>query len=258
MITLAIHTANHWPDSVCHISLAKIQQGQIIDTLDTYIYAEEFDPFFTSLHGIRAEDVKQAPTFKAFEPILTQWLTNETVVAYYAPYEEQVLRDVYAAQGKLVPNVNFLSLLQRAKTEWPHITPSLPHIALQVAPTLAPTEGEMLAAILCAMQWTETDLLLTAPSAVSSVQSLVGETIVFTGGLEGMTRSTAARLIRQQGAMFSNTITMHTTLLVISASSLERHECTGQESTKWRRAKQLIAQGQTLRIITEQQFKDFL
>lgn len=258
MITLAIHTANQWPDSVCHISLAKIQQDQIIDTLDTYIYAEEFDPFFTSLHGISAEDVKQAPTFKAFEPILTQWLTNETVVAYYAPYEEQVLRDVYAAHDILVPNASFLSLQQRAKTQWPHITPSLPHVALQVAPILAPTEGEMLAAILCAMQWSAADLAMTAPSAASSLTTLAGETIVFTGGLAGMTRSTAARFIRQQGAMFSNTMTKHTTLLVISASSLERHERTGQESTKWRRAKQLIAQGQALRIVTEQQFKDFL
>lgn len=257
MITLAIHTANQWPDSVCHISLAKIKQHKIIDTLDTYIYANDFDPFFTSLHGINASDVAQAPTFAAFEPILTQWLTNEVVVAYYAPHEEQILRDIYSAHDLLLPNYTFMSLQARAKTEWPNIPPTLMHMALQTSPTLAPTEGEMLATILCAMRWTKDDLQTTSLPA-PAISSLVGETIVFTGGLAGMTRTAAARLIRQQGAMFSNTITKHTTLLVISTSSLERHERTGQESIKWRRAKQLQMQGQPLRMMNEQEFTTFL
>lgn len=257
MITLAIHTANQWPDSVCHISLAKIQQHTIIDTLDTYIYADDFDPFFTSLHGISASDVAQASTFAAFAPILTQWLTNEVVVAYYAPYEEQILRDTYNAHDLLIPNCTFTSLQARAKMEWPNVTPTLMHMALQASHTLAPSEGEMLATILCAMRWTKDDLQTTTQFA-SVVTSLAGETIVFTGGLADMTRATAARLIRQQGAMFSNTITKHTTLLVISASSIERHERTGQESTKWRRAKQLQMQGQPLRMMSEQDFSALL
>lgn len=258
MITLAIHTANQWPDSVCHISLAKVKDDTIIDTLDTYIHATEFDPFFTSLHGITAQDVQHAPTFAKFAPILTQWLTNEDVVAFYAPYEAQVLHDVYEAHDLLAPTCQMYSVQPIAKTTYPSVTPTLPQFALHITKQLAPTESEMLAHILCETKWQLSDFVEQTPNVAHTITSLIGETVVFTGGLAGMTRSTAARLIRQQGAMFSNTITKHTTVLVVSETSMSRYEQTGHESTKLRRAKQLQAQGQNIRIMSEAEFKQLL
>lgn len=258
MITLTIHTANQWPDSVCHISLAKVIEYQIVDTLDTYIQATDFDPFFTSLHGITAQDVQHAPTFKDFEPILTQWLTNEQVIAFHAPYEEQVLREVYSAHDLLMPSCQLYSLQACAKKHYPDVTPTLAQFAMHMTQRLAPTESEMLAAILCETKWQVNDLAINEATPTRALTTLIGETIVFTGGLEGMTRATAARLIRQQGAMFSNTITKHTTILVVSNSSMLRFNLNGHESTKLRRAKQLQAQGQAIRIMSEDDFKTFL
>lgn len=258
MITLAIHTANQWPDSICHISLAKIINQEIIDTLDTYIQATDFDPFFTSLHGITEQDVQHAPTFKYFAPILTQWLTNETVVAFHAPYEQQVLKEVYESHDLLMPNCQLYSLQPCAKQHYPTVTPTLAQFAMHITHNLAPTESEMIADILCATNWQVADLAFHESTHTAPLTTLIGETIVFTGGLEGMTRSTAARLIRQQGAMFSNSMTKHTTILVVSNSSIMRFEQSGHESSKLRRAKQLQTQGQAIRIMTEDEFKMFL
>lgn len=261
MITLAIHTANQWPDSICHISLTKLDaQWTVIDSLDCYIHATDFDPFFTSIHGIEEQDVRHSPTFKSFAPILTQWLTNEEVVAFHAPFEEQALRASFATHQLDIPPCAFKSLLPRAKEEWPDETPTLHHFATTLAEPLAPTDSEMIASIMRSQKWEYHDLSTVVSDDLQQhpIQSLAGETIVFTGGLQQMTRTTAARLVRQQGAMFSNTMTKHTTLLVISASSLSRHETSGVESTKWRRAKQLQRQGQPIQIITEEQFQTFL
>lgn len=258
MITLTIHTANQWPDSVCHISLAKIIDSEIVDTLDTYIQATDFDPFFTSLHGITAQDVQHAPTFQQFEPILTQWLANEQVVAFHAPYEEQVLREVYSAHDLFMPSCQLYSLQACAKKHYPAVTPTLPQFAMHITEQLAPTDSEMIAMILCETNWQVHDLSFNEETPTSVLTTLIGETIVFTGGLEGMTRATASRLIRQQGAMFSNSITKHTTILVVSNSSMTRFDLHGHESTKLRRAKQLQAQGQAIRIISEDEFKTFL
>lgn len=258
MITLAIHTANQWPDSVCHISLAKIQDGLTTDTLDTYIHATEFDPFFTSLHGITAQDVQHAPNFTSFAPILTQWLTHENIVAFYAPYESQVLRDVYEAYDLLLPPYQMYSMQQIAKMTYQSVTPTLPQFAMHITKQLAPTESEMLADILCETRWQLNDLTDEIPSLDNTATSLIGETVVFTGSLTNMTRATAARLIRQQGAMFSNTMTKQTSVLVVSNESISRYEQTGHESTKLRRAKYLQAQGQNIRIINETEFKKFL
>ncbi len=258
MITLAIHTANQWPDSICHVSLAKIDADfTVIDSLDCYIQATDFDPFFTSIHGIEAQDVQHSLTFSSFAPILTKWIANEEIVAFFAPFEEQALRASFDTHQLAFPPCTFKSLLPRAKKEWPQVTPTLAQFAMFASEQLAPTDAEMIATILHEKKWHYADLNDFSRDVTKTIHSLVGETVVFTGGLQQMTRSTAARLIRQQGALFSNTLTKHTTLLVVSSSSVARHEQTGAESTKWRRAKQLQLQGQPIQIITEEQFHTF-
>ncbi len=81
---------------------------------------------------------------------------------------------------------------------------------------------------------------------------LVGENIVFTGALQ-MPRREAADLAHEAGAAVESGVTKHTTMLVVGDQDIDKlagHEKSG----KHRKAEQLIAQGQPLRIVGEADF----
>lgn len=93
-VAIDIETANQWRDSICSIGLVKVVNGEIQDTLYTYINPEQpFDEYHTHQHGLTTEMVQLAPTFKEFYPTLCRWLNNQYVVAHYVKYDENVIQE---------------------------------------------------------------------------------------------------------------------------------------------------------------------
>jgi DNA polymerase-3 subunit epsilon len=81
---------------------------------------------------------------------------------------------------------------------------------------------------------------------------LVGESIVFTGALQ-MPRRDAADVAHEAGAAVEQGVTKHTTMLVVGDQDIEK--LAGYEkSSKHRKAEQLIAKGQAIRIVGEADF----
>lgn len=81
---------------------------------------------------------------------------------------------------------------------------------------------------------------------------LFGEVMAFTGALH-LTRQEAADLAAKAGCRVTSGVTRHTTMLVIGdqdASRLKGHT----KSSKHRKAEQLVAAGQTIRILRESDF----
>lgn len=61
---LDFETANASRSSVCSIGLAKVKNGEIIDTYYSLVNpGERFDSRNIAVHGIRPEDVRNAPSF---------------------------------------------------------------------------------------------------------------------------------------------------------------------------------------------------
>lgn len=84
---------------------------------------------------------------------------------------------------------------------------------------------------------------------------LVGETVVFTGALS-LPRRAAVDRAHELGAAVEPGVTAHTTLLVVGDQDLSK--LVGQQkSTKLRKAEQLIAKGQSIRILAENDFMAF-
>jgi DNA polymerase-3 subunit epsilon len=81
---------------------------------------------------------------------------------------------------------------------------------------------------------------------------LVGESIVFTGALQ-MPRREAADLAHEAGAAVESGVTKHTTMLVVGDQDIDKlagHDKSG----KHRKAEQLMAKGQPVRIVGEGDF----
>jgi DNA polymerase-3 subunit epsilon len=82
---------------------------------------------------------------------------------------------------------------------------------------------------------------------------LFGENLVFTGALS-IPRSTATNAAALAGCEVASGVTKHTTLLVVGDQDI-RTLAGHEKSSKHRRAEDLIAKGQAIRIIGESDFQ---
>lgn len=259
-ISLSIKTANQWPDSICAIDLIKVENNEITDSLHSYIHTEQdFDPFYTSLHGIEKADVEHSPSFAEFAPILHNWLEQQNVISFYQPYEALCIQESYDSLGQLPPIFTHRSLLPYAKQNI-HNLPSYAlsdlakHLDIpeqisdaarlaQVAMTLLKEQNQWLSLL--------NDELILHKEPLATLQQ---KTIVFTGGLQGMRRSDAAKLVMRAGGFFSNTMSKKVDILVISKKSQQNFDHTMHQSSKWRLATTLQQQGHPIDMITEETF----
>ena len=85
-------TANHRRDSACAVGLATGCNGRIVASR-TYTIRPPTPQFsFTWIHGVRWEDVRDAPTFGDLWPTLRGWIDNvEFLAAHNASFDRSVL-----------------------------------------------------------------------------------------------------------------------------------------------------------------------
>ncbi|MGE3274256.1 MAG: tetratricopeptide repeat protein [Vicinamibacterales bacterium] len=102
------------------------------------------------------------------------------------------------------------------------------------------------------------DLMSELPSRTAGGQSLLGETVVFTGKLWSLGRREARALAEKLGAGVADEVTARTTLLVAGGETypdgVPDPAAPGAASQKLRRAFQLVADGASLRLIGEDDF----
>lgn len=268
-IAIEIETANLWRDSICSIGLVKIVDNQVVDTLFTYINPDQpFDEYHTSHHGITEDMVRFSSAFEDFYPILNHWLTNQIVIAYYRDFDESVIEEACTSINKLMPYCHFGDILSFSKQNLKHLQfYTLQSIASQFNISLDKERAEIIAELILRFEQYFNDFALSKltnnqsqlsvqNSSFSSPTDFQGKTIVFTGGLEGLTRSMAAKKIRSYGGIFSNTVTKQTDMLIVSNSSWQKAQ-SGQKSSKLQKAEQLQADGFAIKIIPEEKVRTY-
>lgn len=263
-IALSIKTANQWPDSICAIQLTKIEDCKVVNTLSTYIHTtQDFDPFYVAQHGIEQTDVQHAPTFDEFSPILQNWLHEQTVLSFYEPYESLCLTESYESINKLCPTFQHFSILPYLKSTLTSLQSySLHAICTTLEIPEQVTDADYIAQLVIKTMPEQTDwkklLQKQIQRQAEPLVSLMQKTIIFTGALNGIRRSEAAKLVMRAGGLFSNTMSKKVDILVISQKSLDKFHFNEQQSSKWRNAIQLQQQGYAIEIITEEQFLQFI
>lgn len=269
-IAIEVETANQWRDSICAVGLVKIVDNKIVNTLYTYLNPNQpFDEYFIAQHGITEEMVQLSPTFEAFYPILNDWLTNQIVISYYRKFDQSVIEEACRTIDKLSPYCKFGDILQFTKQKLHHQQHfSLQSIAAQFEVSLDKERAEIIANLVLNLEHYFTDFTLnqliqnqslptTYTSSFSSSNDFQGKTVVFTGGLEGVTRSMAAKKVRSYGGIFSNTVTKQIDLLIVSDSSWQKAKL-GQKSSKLQKAEHLQSLGFNIEIIPENKVKSYL
>jgi DNA polymerase-3 subunit epsilon len=134
-------TANSSRASVCAVGLAKVRDGQIVRGSGGLIRPPLGHGYFswanTGVHGITAEMVTTAPSWRRAGLWLRDFVGDDLLVAHNAPFDMSVLRHACAAEGIPVPGVDYLCTLALARRVCDLPSNRLPAVAAEFGVTLA-------------------------------------------------------------------------------------------------------------------------
>ncbi len=131
-VAIDFETANELRTSACSIGVAWIENGRVTATEEHLIRPREmrFNPFNSAIHGIRADDVADAPEFPAVWARLRDRVEGRLVLAHNAAFDLSVLRHTLTDYGLDWPACSYLCTVVLARRAWPGLTAhKLNHLA---------------------------------------------------------------------------------------------------------------------------------
>jgi len=277
-VAIDVETANPDMSSICQIGLVKYENGVLSDEWKSYVNPEGyFNGINVSIHGIDESVVRGAPKFPELAETLRSYLEG-TVVVCHTQFDRVALYRAATRYGITPPASIWLDSARIARRAWKECAYSgyglhnvcemlgydfNHHDALEDAKAAAHI---VLAAInetgLGLEGWLKRvpqpiDLTAVSSGVPNSREgnaegALYGEVLVFTGALV-IPRREAADLAASIGCRVASGVTNKTTMLVVGDQDITKlagHE----ESSKQRKAKDLIEKGSPIRILTESDF----
>ena len=118
-VAIDFETATVRRDSACAVGLAAGSGGRVVLSR-TYLIRPPVARFtFTSLHGLRWDDVRDAPTFADLWPALRGWIDDAAfVAAHNARFDRGVLHACCARYRLRPPRARFTCTVQLARARW--------------------------------------------------------------------------------------------------------------------------------------------
>jgi DNA polymerase-3 subunit epsilon len=281
-VAIDVETANPDISSICQIGIAKFSDNKVIEEWVSLINPEDdFDFFNMEIHGICETDVVIAPTFPEIIEKLRYFLEGNICVCH-SHFDRISIAKTLKKYSLEIPDIIWLDSAKVARRTWEEIAHSgygLAQICQKIGYQFkhhdaledAKASGHV---ILAAIERSQIDLaswlkhvsqpinpeLSSQGSSIKRIGNtagkLLGEVIVFTGALN-LTRNEAANLAAELGCSVDQNVTKKTTILVVG--SQDSHKLAGNEkSSKHRKAEQLIASGQNIKIIYEHDFQELV
>ncbi len=273
-VAIDFETANPDLASICQIGAVTFQDDKIVDTWQTLLNPEDyFDPMNVSIHGIYEDMVQDAPTFPQVFGSLKHLIAGQIVVCHSHFDRVALDRVIYRYTLSKIDCVwlDTAKVVRRAWTEFSRKGYGLKKVAEtlgiefehHVAEEDARAAGEILLRAIAETGMSLQDWLIRVNKPIdlnvgeitregNPDGPLAGEVVVFTGTLS-MPRREAADLAAEAGCEVAAAIKKTTTLLVVGDQDIRRlvgHE----KSSKHRKAEDLIAKGQLIRIVGESDF----
>ena len=128
-VAIDFETANHHRDSACAVGLA-VGRGGRIEVVRSFLIRPPTPQFaFTWIHGLRWEDVRDAPTFGELWPTLRAWIDNaEFLAAHNALFDRSVLDACCARYRLRAQRMRFTCTVQLARSQWGIYPTRLPDV----------------------------------------------------------------------------------------------------------------------------------
>lgn len=120
VLAIDFETANQQRSSPCALGVAWVENGLIARTEYRLIRPKEmiFSFFNIAIHGIRPEDVADAPEFPEVMAAFKHEFSGALVLAHNAAFDMSVLRKTLDEYGLDYPEFDYLCTLRLAKQIW--------------------------------------------------------------------------------------------------------------------------------------------
>jgi len=121
-LALDFETATSQLDSPCELGIAVVRSGAVREVRNWLIkprYWPYFNPWNVAVHGIRPQDVEDAPRWAGIWQEVAQLLHGATVVAHNASFDMGVLRGTLASHDLAHPTFQYFCSVTMAKRVWP-------------------------------------------------------------------------------------------------------------------------------------------
>lgn len=282
-------TANSSRASACAVGLAKVRDGQIVDTASWLIKPpvglDTFSLWNVRVHGITAEMVAGAPTWERVAVDVMEFVGDDDLVAHNARFDRAVLEQtcgVFDIEGPDARWYDTLPIARRVLTLGSYSLPfvaqaleleDLTHhealadaiqaarIAIALAQrdeadslsALASPVGRSAARLSGARTLTDGDGSRAAGdfTSLEATDVLAGESLVFTGALKLHKREEAHALVEHFGGAWQANVTKTTTILVSGDLDPRTFRPGATLSRKLQKAMDLAERGQRIEIWTE-------
>jgi DNA polymerase-3 subunit epsilon len=120
VVAIDFETANKSLLSPCSVGLARMEKGEIVDTFYTLLkpYHPYFDPDNIAIHGIKSEDVKEAPSFSEVWDDVLSFVGEDFLIAHNAPFDIGILKANLRNSYIPIPSIEYGCTLQIARKIW--------------------------------------------------------------------------------------------------------------------------------------------
>lgn len=275
-LALDVETANPDYSSICQIGVATFEEGNLVDAWSTLVKPEDyFDSINISIHGIKEDDVQNAPTIPQIYEKLKQ-LTENNIVIHHMPFDKVALSRAFNKYKLDQFQINWLDSAKVARRTWDEFACSgygLKNVSDKLninfehhdALEDAIAAGKIVMKAMEEEDCTIEDIIKRSNQPITPKTHnkihlegnpegiLFGETIVFTGTLS-IERKEAAELAAKAGCTVVDGVNKNINILVVGLQDLKKLNGK-QKSSKQIKVEQLISKGVDIRIITEEDFK---
>jgi DNA polymerase-3 subunit epsilon len=273
-VALDFETANADMSSICQLGLVHFKDGLLQEEWKTFVDPEDFfDEINVSIHGIDETTVKGAPTLQDIASRICSFLDGRIAVCH-THFDRVALHKACAKYNLRVPTCTWLDSARVTRRTWDQFAyrgyglgnvcailgyQFVQHDALEDAKAAAHI---LLAAIeksgMDLQEWLQRiDQPIGFPDHSYNISqdgnpegAFYGEMLVFTGALQ-ISRRMAADMAVVDG------VNKKTTILVVGDQDVKKlagHE----KSSKHRKVEKLIAEGYSIRILRESDFKELV
>lgn len=141
-VGLDFETADHGIDSACAVGLVRVEGDRIINRESYLIRPTRNSFFFTPIHGITWEHVREKPTFEELWPRIHSLLLGaEFIASHNAGFDRRVLESCCQAAKVSRPNIRFVCTMKLAKRLWNIRPTSLSNVCRYLGFQLNPHEA---------------------------------------------------------------------------------------------------------------------
>jgi DNA polymerase-3 subunit epsilon len=136
-LAIDFETADYESDSACAVGLVTVEGHTIVGQKAYLIRPPRRDFFFTYLHGISWDDVKDEPTFEELWPELERSMHGvEFLAAHNARFDQGVLQACCKRARIQIPPIPFQCTMKLSRQLWSIYPTKLPDVCRHFGITL--------------------------------------------------------------------------------------------------------------------------